>query len=80
MSDAERAIVKAPHRRTRLVRAVTLILLTLALGLGAPLVGDFVRERNETARTTARFDPPVWAGWAADWGSRLLRRACSTWG
>ena len=49
-------------RRKRLVRAVTLVLLGIVIGLSGFLAIGALRERDETARTTARFDPPVWAG------------------
>lgn len=49
-------------RRRRLVRALTIVLLGIVISLGACLAFAATRERAETARTTARFDPPVWAG------------------
>jgi hypothetical protein len=47
------------RRAVRLLRAFVLVMIVLA-SLG---VGRFVViEVQETSRTTARFDPPVWAG------------------
>ena len=49
-------------RRKRLVRAVTIVLLGIVIGLAGFWAIVTVLERDETARTTTRFDPPVWAG------------------
>lgn len=49
-------------RRGRpIVRAVT-ILLAIVLAIAATWAARTIQERNETARTAPRFDPPVWAG------------------
>lgn len=50
------------RRRARIVRATTIALAAVVLGLGAYWAAGSVAERIQTARTTARFDPPVWAG------------------
>jgi hypothetical protein len=52
----------ASHRRARLVRALTVVLHGIVIALGGIWAVGAVREHNETARTTARFNPPVWAG------------------
>jgi len=49
-------------RRVRLVRAAIVLLAALALTMVAALAFVIVRDRSETTRTTARYDPPVWAG------------------
>jgi hypothetical protein len=43
----------------RLLRAFTIVVGVILLAAAAYLV---MRDRAETARTTPRFDPPVWAG------------------
>ena len=43
----------------RLLRAFTVVVAVIVLATAAYLV---IRDRAETARTTPRFDPPVWAG------------------
>lgn len=48
--------------RRRLVRASTVILLGIVIGAGGYWAAGAVREHNQTARTTPRYDPPVWAG------------------
>jgi hypothetical protein len=48
--------------RVRIVRLLAAILVGLAIGGGAYLGSGLLRDRAETNRTTARFDPPVWAG------------------
>ena len=58
---SERA-VRPRSRRARLVRAFTVVLLGIVIGIGGVWVAATIRDRNQTARTTARFDPPVWAG------------------
>ena len=61
--DELRSLTSAQSRRkARLVRALTLVLLGIVIAAGGLWAAGFLRERNETARTTARFDPPVWAG------------------
>jgi hypothetical protein len=53
----------APSRgRAQLVRAAAVVLLAVVVVLGGSLAAEAIVEHNETARTTARFDPPVWAG------------------
>jgi hypothetical protein len=49
-------------RRARLVRALTIVLLAIVLGVAGAWALDAIREHGETARTTPEFDPPVWAG------------------
>jgi hypothetical protein len=46
----------------RLLRALTVVLAVLLVGVAAYLSVGAMRDRAETERTTARFDPPVWAG------------------
>jgi hypothetical protein len=53
-----RAIVSRP----RLVRATTVVLLAIVLMVAGAWAVATVIELAPTARTTARFDPPVWAG------------------
>jgi hypothetical protein len=48
--------------RRGLVRAAIVVLSVIALGLGGLLAVQTWNERAETTRTTAEFDPPVWAG------------------
>jgi|GEM_PF-1629033 hypothetical protein len=43
-------------------RAITAILLAIVIGAAGYWAAGAIREHAETARTTARFDPPVWAG------------------
>lgn len=50
------------RRRARGVRAITLVLLAIVLASGGLWAVGALQERNETTRTTPRFDPPVWAG------------------
>jgi hypothetical protein len=57
-------------RRTRLVSVLVAVLWAVALALGAFWGARALSERSETVRTTARFDPPVWAG-------QNVPRACS---
>ena len=57
----ERA-VRPRGRRARLVRAFTVVLLGIVIALGGVWLAATIRDRNQTARTTARFVPPVWAG------------------
>jgi hypothetical protein len=49
-------------RAARIVRVVTLLLLAIILVAAGAYAFVEIRDRHETARTTARFDPPVWAG------------------
>ncbi len=58
------------RRRARLVHAITIGLLVVVVIGGWLVAWPFLRERAETARTTARFDPPVWAG-------QFVPNACS---
>ncbi len=51
-----------PRRRARIVRAITLVLLGIVIGAGAVWAAATLRDREQTGRTSARFDPPVWAG------------------
>jgi hypothetical protein len=46
----------------RLLRALTVVAALILAAATAYVAYGFIRERAETARTTARFDPPVWAG------------------
>jgi hypothetical protein len=46
----------------RLVRAVTVVLWGVVIAAAGYWAVGAIRDHNETARTTARFDPPVWAG------------------
>jgi hypothetical protein len=48
--------------RARIVRAITITLGLTAVGLAGWWAAAAIEDRNETARTTARYDPPVWAG------------------
>ena len=57
-------------RRVRLIRAAVVVLSVLALGAVGYRVLITMEEQGETARTTARFDPPVWAG-------QIVPGACS---
>ena len=63
--DEPGASVAAParsRRGARWVRALTLVLLAIVLVSGGVWAASVIRDRDQTARTTARFDPPVWAG------------------
>jgi hypothetical protein len=53
---------QAMTRRARIVRATTLVLLGTVVALAWMLIAPYIGERAETLRTTAEFDPPVWAG------------------
>jgi hypothetical protein len=46
----------------RLIRAFTVVASVLLVAAALYLAVPLLREYTETARTTARFDPPVWAG------------------
>ena len=48
--------------RALIVRTTTIALLAIVLALAGYWGVVSIEERNETARTTARFEPPVWAG------------------
>ena len=48
--------------RSRIVRATAAALWLIVLALAGYSAVSAIEEHNETARTTARFDPPVWAG------------------
>ena len=48
--------------KARIVRATTIGLVAIVLALAGYWAAGAIEERNETARTTARFQPPVWAG------------------
>jgi hypothetical protein len=56
------ASTRVSATRARVVRATTLILLGVVIGAAGYWAVGTMREHLETARTTARFDPPVWAG------------------
>ena len=60
----------SPRWRARLVRTITIGLLVVVVIGGWLVVWPFLRDRAETARTTARFDPPVLAG-------QIVPNACS---
>jgi hypothetical protein len=62
MNPPDRASLALTTRRARIVRATTIVLAATVLALLAYLTSVAIEDRNETARTTARFDPPVWAG------------------
>ena len=49
-------------RRALIVRATTIVLGAIVLAIVGVWAVAAIQERNETARTTARFEPPVWAG------------------
>jgi hypothetical protein len=46
----------------RLLRAFSVVSAVLLVGVAVYLTVGLMRDRAETERTTARFDPPVWAG------------------
>jgi hypothetical protein len=48
--------------RARIVRATSIVLTALVVVLVGYWAAVAIEDRGETARTTARFDPPVWAG------------------
>jgi hypothetical protein len=50
------------RRRAFIVRATTVVLAAIVLALVGYWAAVSIVERNETARSTARFEPPVWAG------------------
>ena len=49
-------------RLVRPIRVLELVLVGIILVGGGYLVAGAIRDRAETERTTAEFDPPVWAG------------------
>src|SRR6478736_4555807 len=51
-----------PGRIVRLLRAFTVVMAVILVGVAAYLAVGVVRDRAETVRTAPRFDPPVWAG------------------
>lgn len=51
-----------PRRIGRLLLAFLVVVNVILVGAVAYIVVDTMREQAETTRTTARFDPPVWAG------------------
>jgi hypothetical protein len=53
--------------RRLLLRGLEAILIGIILGAVAYWAIGAFREREETARATARFDPPVWAGQNVPW-------------
>jgi hypothetical protein len=48
--------------KASIVRATTIVLAAVVLALVGYGAVALIEERNQTARTTERFDPPVWAG------------------
>jgi len=52
----------AMRRRARVVRATTIVLAATVVALVGSWAAVALEERNETARATVRFEPPVWAG------------------
>jgi hypothetical protein len=48
--------------RRRVLRVIEVALLSIIVAAGVVWALGAARERNETARSTPRFDPPVWAG------------------
>lgn len=52
----------ATRRRRTLLRALTVVLALVALVMAGALALRVLDDRAQTARTTERFDPPVWAG------------------
>jgi len=46
----------------RLLRALIVVAGVIAVGALAAIIAPILSERAQTARTSARFDPPVWAG------------------
>jgi hypothetical protein len=48
--------------RARIVRATTILLGAIVVVLVGYFAAVAIEDRIETARTTARFEPPVWAG------------------
>jgi hypothetical protein len=54
--------VRATTRRRRIVVALNVLLWGVALVVGAWWAIGAIHDHAQTARTTARYDPPVWAG------------------
>jgi hypothetical protein len=54
--------VSARRPARRIVRAVTIVLLAIVIGAAGYWGVGAIREHAQTDRTTARYDPPVWAG------------------
>jgi hypothetical protein len=50
------------RRRAWIVRATTIVLAAIVVALVGFWAAGAIEERNQTARTTARFEPPVMAG------------------
>jgi hypothetical protein len=50
------------RRRAWIVRATTIVLTAIVVVLVGSWAVVSIEDRNQTARTTARFEPPVWAG------------------
>jgi hypothetical protein len=48
--------------RALIVRTTTIVLAAIVLALIGYGAGVSIEDRNETVRTTPRFEPPVWAG------------------
>ena len=51
-----------PRRTARVLRLVLVALVGIVVGLAAFRAVPIIREHLQTARSTAEFDPPVWAG------------------
>jgi hypothetical protein len=51
-----------PRPIVRLLRVFTVVVAGIVIGAAAYSAVGAMRELAETTRTTARFDPPVWAG------------------
>jgi hypothetical protein len=51
-----------PRPIVRLLRAFTVVMAVILVLAAVSLAVDVMRDRAETARTTERFEPPVWAG------------------
>jgi hypothetical protein len=49
-------------RSAHIVRATTIVLAAIVIALVGYWAVVSIKDRNETARTTPRFEPPVWAG------------------
>ncbi|MEO8273622.1 MAG: hypothetical protein ABI620_06125 [Chloroflexota bacterium] len=62
MNGIDRPEALPAHRRARLVRALTVTLVVILVAIVGVWGIGAIGERDETARSTARFDPPVWAG------------------
>jgi hypothetical protein len=62
MTTTGPALAKPRPLWARLVRALTVVLLLIVGAIGAVWLVSTIRDRDQTARSTAEFDPPVWAG------------------